>query len=78
MEPFVTLGHASLVYQEVVSEATVLAALEDEGRPRDPYTPEDEAGETRDPLVLEEFLKPNFRTAGILVMIFFVSWEGTV
>ena len=58
-----------ITYQEVVSEATVLAALEDEGRPKDPLPPRMKLGETGDPI------GPNFRTAGILVMFFFVSWE---
>lgn len=63
MEPFVTLGHASLVYQEVVSECTVLAALEDEGAEgseAEAYTFEDEAVVSRDPVVLEEFLEVDF------------------
>ena len=64
-------------YQEVVSESTVLAALEDEGAEgseAEAYTPEDEAGETWEPLWFwRSFLKSilwnwteEFRNAGIL------------
>ena len=76
-------------YQEVVSESTVLAALEDEGAEgseAEAYTPEDEAGETRDPVVLEELFEVDFVELDrgipkcwdivIIVMIFFLGGFG--